>query len=592
MAELRPRRRLAAILAADVVGYSRLMEQDEVRALAALKARRRDVLDPLVARHQGRIFKTTGDGVLIEFASAVNAVQCAVDLQHGMAAANGGQPEDRHIVLRIGVNLGDVMVEGSDLYGDGVNIAARLETLAEPGDILISGTAHEHVGTKVKVGFEDLGTQTLKNIAQAVRVYRVADTPTVAISTSISLTDKPSIAVFPFTNISGDPEQEYFSDGITEDIITELSRFRNLLVIARNSSFTFKGQAVDVKEVGLKLGARYVVEGSVRKTGSRIRITVQLLDSATGNHLWAERYDRNVEDIFGVQDEIMQMIVASLPIHVEEAELTRVLQRTRENFSAYDHWLRGKHFLSGDRSKEDVLRARQHFERAIELDPSYAAAHVDMAESYYAEYHSPWTASREAAAEQIFKLSRRAIELDPRDSRTHLELAWGYLNVKGDFDLAKIQVDEAMALNPNDYSNYCFGGWLATCSGDLEHALACSNEALRRSPLVSDGCLYTRVVAKYLATNYLESIMAFGRMLRPDAVVHAWIAAAYGQLGREEEAGAKADEFLNLVKGIPWTPKNDDPIDWRRYWDVEFPTKDSAAREHLFDGLRKAGLPI
>jgi adenylate cyclase len=585
-------RRLAAILAADVVGYSRLMHADEAGTMSALKARRKEVLEPHVSKHKGRVFKVSGDGVLVEFASAVNALQCAVDLQQAMAVANRGLPDDHHVVLRIGVNLGDVMAEGGDLYGDGVNVAARLEAIAEPGGIVISSTVHDYIRNKIKVAFDDLGTQSLKNIAEPVHAYRVTGTPAVVIPTSVFVSDKPSIAVLPFINLSGDPGQEYFSEGLTEDIITELSRFRSLLVVARNSSFTFKGKTVDVKEVGRKLGARYVVEGSVRRAGNRIRITAQLLDSTSGSHLWAERYDLNVEDVFSIQDEIMCTIVANLPTYIEEAECRRALQRARESFSAYDHWLRGKHFLQKGRSREVVLLARQHFQKAVELDPNYAAAYVDLAESYYAEYHSPWTTSREDAAEQIFKLGRRAVELDPRDSRTHLELAWAYLNLKGDFDLAKVQIEEAIALNPNDYYNYCFGGWLAACSGDLEHAVACSNEAVRRSPLVSDGCLHTRVVAEYLAANYAESITAFGKMLHPDPVVHAWISAAYGQLGREGEARVMATEFIRLVKELPWAPKDMHSADWRNYWSAEFPTRDSNAREHLFNGLRKAGFSV
>jgi adenylate cyclase len=585
-------RRLAAILAADVVGYSRLMHADEAGTMSALKARRKEVLEPHVSKHKGRVFKVSGDGVLVEFASAVNALQCAVDLQQAMAVANRGVPDDHHVVLRIGVNLGDVMAEGGDLYGDGVNVAARLEAIAEPGGIVISSTVHDYIRNKIKVAFDDLGTQSLKNIADPVHAYRVTGTPAVVIPTSVFVSDKPSIAVLPFINLSGDPGQEYFSEGLTEDIITELSRFRSLLVVARNSSFTFKGKTVDVKEVGRKLGARYVVQGSVRKAGNRIRITAQLLDSTSGSHLWAERYDLNVEDVFSIQDEIMCTIVANLPTHIEEAECRRALQRARESFSAYDHWLRGKHFLQKGRSREVVLLARQHFQKAVELDPNYAAAYVYLAESYYAEYHSPWTTSREDAAEQIFKLGHRAVELDPRDSRTHLELAWAYLNLKGDFDLAKVQIEEAMALNPNDYYNYCFGGWLAACSGDLEHAVACSNEAVRRSPLVSDGCLHTRVVAEYLAANYAESITAFGKMLHPDPVVHAWISAAYGQLGRGGEARVMAAEFIRLVKELPWAPKDMDSADWRNYWSAEFPTRDSNAREHLFNGLRKAGFSV
>jgi TolB-like protein/class 3 adenylate cyclase/Flp pilus assembly protein TadD len=593
MADEHVKRRLVAILAADVVGYSRLMERDESDTLAMLKARRKEVLEPLVARYQGRIFKFTGDGVLVEFTSAVNAVQCAIELQQGMAAANADLPDARQMVLRIGINLGDVMVEGSDLYGDGVNIAARLEGIAESGGVLISGTAFDHVKNKAKVSFEDLGMQNVKNIAEPVRVYRVTGMPRTAVpASSKAITDKPSIAVLPFLNMSSEAEHEYFADGITEDIITELCRFRSLCVIARNSSFAYKNRSLNARDIGRDLGVEYLLEGSVRRVGTQVRVTAQLVEAATGKHLWAERYDRRVEDIFSVQDEIMRTIVSNLPTHVEGAEHTRAQQRATESFSAYDHWLRGKHLLNKGKSQEGVLQARQHFEKAIKLDPNYAAAYVDLAESYHAEYNSPWTTSREAVVEKIFELARLAVELDPRDSRTHLVLAWGYLYAKADFDLAKIQVEQALALNPNDYYNFCFGGWLSACTGDLEHALACSNEALRRSPLVSDGCLETRVAAEYLAGNYGESIMAFGRMLRPDLSVYGWVAAAYAQLGRAEEARTMTDVFLKHVATLPWAPKGDSPDAWRQYWAQEFRAKDLAAHEHLFDGLRKAGLTV
>jgi adenylate cyclase len=592
MREQPTHRRLAALLAADVVGFSRLMERDETGTLALLKSRRREVLEPLVSKHQGRVFKFMGDGVLVEFMSAVNAVQCAIDLQRNMAEANGDLPDDRRIVLRVGVNLGDIIVEGSDLYGDGVNISCRLQGIAEPGGILISGTAFEYVRNKVKAIFEDLGSQTLKNISEPVRVYRVVGMPQVTVASPECASGTPSIAVLPFLNMSSDAEYEYFADGITEDIIIELSRFRSLCVIARNSSFVYKNRSVNVREIGRALGVQYIVEGSVRRVGEQVRVTAQLLESATGKHLWAERFDRKVEAIFGVQDEIMRTIVANLPSHVEGAERSRALQRPTESFSAYDHWLRGKHFLNKGRLKEEVLQARQHFETAIELDPGYAAAYVDLAKSYYAEYHSPWTASREAAAERIFELSRKAVQLDPHDSRTHLMLAWSYLNVKGDFDLARIQADEALTLNPNDYYNYCFGGWLNACSGNLGHAVACSTEALRRSPVVSDDCLEARLVAEYLDKNYQGSIMAFGRMVHPRLSPFAWTAAAYAQLGRIEEARAMVDVFLNGIGELPWAPQADNPDGWRQYWAEEFPTKDTAAREHLFDGLRKAGLSL
>src|SRR5215208_5804807 len=375
MVEERTQRRLAAILAADVVGFSRLMEADESGTMAALKVRRKDVLDPLVAKHQGRIFKTTGDGLLIEFASAVNAVQCAVELQQGMAVANSGKPEDRHIVLRIGVNLGDVMVEGSDLYGEGVNIAARLETIAEPGGILVSSTAHDHVRTKVKVGFKHMGVQALKNIAQPVRAYRVTGTPTIEIAAPKSVSDKPSIAVLPFINMSGDPEQEYFSDGLTEDVITELSRFKNLLVIARNSSFTFKGQAVDVRKVASDLGVRYVLEGSVRKAGDRVRVTGQLIDATHGNHLWAERYDREIADIFELQDEITSRVIDSVSPQILLAEAARVRRKAPQSIEAWDLVMQALPYM-WRMTTEDHSRAQDLLLEALAQDPEYAHAYA------------------------------------------------------------------------------------------------------------------------------------------------------------------------------------------------------------------------
>jgi adenylate cyclase len=325
MAEERAHRRLAAILAADVVGYSRLMEQDEAGTLAALKTRRKGILQPLVIEYSGRIVKVMGDGVLVEFASAVNSVACAVELQKHMASANVGMSDKHHIVLRIGINLGDVMVEGSDLYGDGVNIAARLEGIAEPGAILVSGAAYDYVKNKVAVGFDDLGTRTLKNIVEPVRVYRVAGTPRVFVTKAA--TDKLSIAVLPFTNMSGEPEQQYFSDGITEDIITELSRFRSLSVLARNASFQFRDNSIDIKQVGHELGVQYVVEGSVRKFGDRIRITAQLIDAASGNHLWAERFDRDQRDIFAVQDQVVRTIVGTLVGRLEAADIEQAKRK-------------------------------------------------------------------------------------------------------------------------------------------------------------------------------------------------------------------------------------------------------------------------
>ena len=341
MAEERVQRRLAAILAADVVGYSRLMERDEAGTLAILKDRRKNVLEPLVARHQGRVFKVTGDGVLVQFGSAVDAVQCAVDLQQAMAASSEDLPDDRHIVLRIGINLGDVILDGNDLYGDGVNIAARLEGIADPGGILVSGTAYDHVKNKINVGFDDLGVQSLKNIHEPVRVYRISGTPRVSIAGPDVTSGKPSIAVLPFNNMSGDAEQQYFGDGITEDIITELSRFRQLHVLARNSSFRYRGQDVDVVRAGRELGVQYLVEGSVRRIGDRIRITAQLVEAESGHHVWAERFDRKQEELFAVQDQVVRTIAGTLVGRLNAAGVERAKRKQPASLVAYECVLRG-----------------------------------------------------------------------------------------------------------------------------------------------------------------------------------------------------------------------------------------------------------
>jgi adenylate cyclase len=341
MSEERAQRRLAAILAADVVGYSRLMQIDEAGTLAALKARRTGVLKPVVSKHRGRIVKLMGDGVLIEFASAVDAVECAVQLQNAMTAANADTSADRHIVLRVGVNLGDVMVEGGDLYGDGINVAARLEGVAEPGGVLVSKSVHDQVRGKVSLAFDDLGEQKLKNMDEPVRVYRarsVGEAITTARPASVP-SDKPSIVVLPFTNLSGDPEQQYFSDGITEDIITELSRYRSLQVIARHSSFAFRGPSIDIQEVRRRLGARYVVEGSVRRVGSQLRITAQLIDAASESHLWAERYDRDMRDVFAIQDEVTRTIAVTLEGRVNASGVEQAKRKPTTDWRAYDYIL-------------------------------------------------------------------------------------------------------------------------------------------------------------------------------------------------------------------------------------------------------------
>ena len=428
MAEERVQRRLAAILAADVVGYSRLMQRDEAGTLAALKVRRSEVLQPVVSKHRGRIVKLMGDGVLIEFASAVDAVECAVQLQEAMAAANAGSPSDRWIVLRIGVNLGDVIVEGSDLYGDGVNIAARLEALAEPGRVYVSRTVFNHVRGKVSVVFEDLGEQSLKNMAEPVRVYRVSGTPAPALQAvvgQLAAPSRPSIAVLPFTNMSGDPEQGYFSDGITEDIITELSRFREILVIARNSSLQYRDKALDVKRVGRELGVRYLVEGSVRKVGDRVPITAQLLEAATGNHLWVERYDRELSDIFAVQDELVRAISGVIPGQLDRFTVEALRRKPPDNLTAYDCELRGR--WAPAHWSEGLSVALEWFEKAAKADPNYAMAHAGMALVYAYEIIVLGLPPETANMAQAKEHAQRATVLDDRSPTVQAYAGLAYL---------------------------------------------------------------------------------------------------------------------------------------------------------------------
>jgi adenylate cyclase len=594
VAPKREERRLAAILAADMVGYSRLMEADERGTIGRHRAYRQEIIDPKIAIHNGRIVKTTGDGLLVEFASAVEATECAVAIQRAMREREASVPEERRIIFRVGINLGDIVIDGDDILGDGVIIATRLERLAEPGGVCIAGNVREQVAGKLELDYRDLGEQRVKNIERPIRAYRVSldgmSAGTGSTSTDAS-EDKPSIAVLPFDNMSGDPEQEYFADGITEDIITALSRFRSLLVIARNTSFVYKDRAVNVGAFGGEVGAKYVLEGSVRKSGDQVRVSAQLVEVRSGNHLWAERYDRGLEDVFSLQDEVTDKIVSSLAVHLEEAERMRSMRSDPNNLSAYDCCLRGRGFLHKG-TKDNNLEARALFERAIELDPNYAAAYMELAETYFLEVVSNWTSSPEAATQKVFELARKAVELDPHDSRAHLSLAWGHYAMHSDFAQARTRIDEALRLNPNDFDNHCFKGWLSACSGDLAGAVACSNEALRRSPLVPDDCLRTRIAAEYLAGDYAAAIAAFGKMLRPDPNSHAWAAAAFAQQGRMEEAGARLAEFRHGLSIANAEPARDDKEEWSNYWSVAFPSIDSAARHHLHEGLRKAGLPV
>jgi TolB-like protein/Tfp pilus assembly protein PilF len=573
-----PRRRLAAILAADVVGYSRLMQSDEAGTLAALKARRTGVLQPLVGKYHGRIVKVMGDGVLIEFASAVDAVACSVVLQEGMEAANAGLPEDRRIVLRIGINLGDVMIEGSDLYGDGVNIAARLEGIAEPGGILISGSAYDQVKNKIDQAFEDLGPQSLKNIADPLRVYRVRQSRSSIIPPELRPPDKPSIAVLPFTNMSGDPEQQYFSDGITEDILTELQRFRNLLVIARNSSFQYRDGTTDINRIRRELGARYLLEGSIRRVAERVRITAQLIDAETGAHLWANRYDRSITDLFAVQDEISKSIVMTVWSAVDEVEGKRARVTVATQLAAYDYILRARKVWFNF-TREANTEARVLITKALEIESQYAVAWAWLAWVHIGDWRSSWSSNVEQSFALATQAAKKAISLDPHDYFTHWPMA--YLLVRSRrFDEGVAEYEKTLALNPND-------SWLldemssALCLvGRPEEAIAQLEIAIRLDPLHPDAFFGTLGFAYYMLREYDKAVAAMRNMVNTPGGVYLDIrAAAYAQLGRQLEARTAMAEYMKMQPGS------------RIGKEKGYLFKNPADREHLLDGLRKAGMP-
>jgi adenylate cyclase len=442
MAQHRVQRRLTAILAADIAGYSRLMGSDEEGTLAGLKGCR-ELIDVKSREHGGRIVNAAGDSVLIEFASAVDAVRCAIEIQKRLAERNADIPEDRRIEFRIGINVGDVIFDDQgDIYGDGVNIAARLEALARPGAICISDEAYRQVKGKLTIQVTDMGEHQLKNIAQPVRAHSVwlDDAPPLA------LPDKPSIAVLPFDNLSGDPKQEYFADGVSEDIITELSRFSHLFVIARNSSFKYKGRTVDLRQVGRELGVRYALEGSIRRGGDRVRISAQLVDSGTGTHRWAERYDCELKDVFTIQDEVVRTIAAVLAAHVNKAEVERTLLKPPAVWQAYDHFMRAAAAWAAFQSSwkvESLLEARQHLATSLEIDPKYARAYSLLASTHRVAWLNPVNDEylTAAALDQAIALARTAIECDPNLPEAYAELAYNTANAAGSFPPAFCAAD-------------------------------------------------------------------------------------------------------------------------------------------------------
>ncbi len=578
-------RKLAAILAADVVGYSRLIEQDEAGTLAALWDRRRSILNPLVALHKGRIVKVMGDGVLVEFASAVNAVQCAVELQQKMAEANIGLDQERAIVLRVGVNLGDVAVENGDLYGEGVNIAARLEAIASPGSTCISGTVYDQVKGKLNLEFEDFGRQQLKNITEPVRVLVVRqDRSSPVEKPALALPEKPSIAVLPFQNMSGDVDQEYFADGIVEEIITALSRFRHLFVIARNSSFIYKGRAVDVKQIGRELGVRYVLEGSVRKAGTRVRIAGQLVDATTGAHLWAERFEGALEYIFDLQDQVTVSVVGAIAPKLEQAEIERSKRKPTDSLDAYDYYLRGIACVHRW-SREGSTEALRLFNKATELDSDFAAAYGMAARCYSQRKVSGWMTDRQNEAAEAERLARQAAELGRDDPIALCAAGMALAYVVGDLDEGAALIDRALSLNPNLAWAWLFSGWVRVWLGQPEVAIEHEAKAMRLSP--HDSAFFNMqaatALAHFFAGRYVEALSWVERAIRaqPNHIIALCTAAATSALlGRNGEAKTALVRLRQL-----------DPALRISNLEEVIPIRQPEHFAIWAEGLRKAGLP-
>jgi TolB-like protein/class 3 adenylate cyclase len=514
-------RRLTAILAADVAGYSRLMGADEEGIHERLKALRRELFDPKIAEHRGRIVKTTGDGMLVEFASVVAAVRCAVAVQQAMPERNTGVGADSRIELRIGINLGDVIVEPDDIYGDGVNIAARIEALADAGGVFVSNTVYDHVRDRLPFVFEDLGEQQVKNISRPVRVYRVRDaaanSPSAPAPPALPLPDKPSIAVLPFQNMSGDSEQEHFADGMVEEITTALSRIRWLFVIARNSSFTYKGQAVDVKQVGRELGVRYVLEGSVRKGGNRVRITAQLIEAETDAHLWAERFDGSLEDVFELQDRVATSVAGVIEPTLQVAEAARSAERPTTDLTAYDLYLRA-HALALAWEKSATIRSLELLEQAIERDPHYGAAVAQAAARHFELHVNGWTDDPETSRRKGIDLCRRALQFAGDDPNVLSSVAYtlGYFGEEIDVVIALL--DRGLQLNPSSARAWQWSGWLRLWAGEPDLAIEHFETSLRLNPREQRANPFMGIgVAHFFAERLNEARVTLLRSLQRKA---------------------------------------------------------------------------
>ena len=621
-------RKLTAILCADVHGYSRLMGGDEEATLATLTAHRK-IIDNLIEQHHGRFVNSAGDSVLAEFASVVEAVNCAVDIQTALKTENAKLPPERRMEFRIGINLGDVMVEGDQIYGDGINVAARLESLADPGGICISGKVHEEIGHKLALSYDNLGAQRVKNIADPVRVFRVLPEPGAARtgktqnvqrkyvrrgafslaglaiiaaatllvqhislkpprtsasippvqSPALALPDKPSIAVLPFANLSGDPQQEYFSDGITDDLVTDLSRVPGLFVIDRGSTFAYKGKPAKVQEVGRELGVKYVLEGSARKTADRVRINVQLVDASTGNQVWTQRYDRQLHDIFALQDEIVQSLVATLNLQLTVLQRGWFLPQRTKNLEAYDYFLRGFESILNP-TPDSLAKGRKMFQKSVELDPGYANAYEALAFSYLEGYI--WQLDKDPGVlDRAAELVDKAIALDDSDSDAYAVRGWIEAE-KDQHDRAIADGKQAVSLDPNSAF-----AWLALADiNDIlwaeskpEEVLACAQKAIRLDPRHPESYSMQEGVAYNEMGRYAEAVEALKRSEPNNPWVHVNLIHSYSRLGREQDARAEAAEVLRLSPGFSLEEVERMPGDWQ-----------GAEGQRYLSDLRKAGL--
>jgi adenylate cyclase len=591
MPEERVDRRLAAIFAGDVAGYSRLMGVDEEGTLRQLKAHRKELVDPKITEHRGRIVKTTGDGILVEFVSVVDAVRCAVDIQRGMAERNSEVQADRRIEFRIGINVGDIISDNNDIYGDGVNVAARLESLAEPGGITVSRNVHDQVCDKLSFGFEDMGEQFVKNIARPIGVHRVslvestAPTPFkssgAADQTRLSSANRPSVAVLPFVNMSGDPEQDYFAEGISEDIITGLSKLRWFFVIARNSSFAYGGKAVDVKRIARELNVRYILEGSVRKGGSRVRITAQLIDAATGNHIWADRYDGDLTDVFALQDEITKKVVAAIEPKLLEAEAIRSQSRSPEDLGAWEMVMRANSlFWRMTQSEGEV--AIGILNTAVERYPDYAPAHSMLAFILLVSSHLNLSYSTGSQLTRAAELGARAAELDDSDPWAHLALGYVAFMLRHTAESAA-EFERALELNPNFAAAHGYLGWAFAFDGQSEKAIAHLEEAIRMSPHDPQNAIFNVgiAIAHYFSGHYNEAIASCRKAFQQRSGIargsRIYI-ASLAQAGHIDDARAALERVKESLPdlSIAWIEQN-----------VPYTTEPMAK---FVEGMRKAGL--